>query len=108
MSECSCEFSAIIKKVGINPYVDVPEHVSQRFGKRGYIRITGALNGVAIRATLVPTGNGRHRLYVNGEMRRKASVNVDDTINLSLRLDKEPRDVTVPRELIEASAPSVL
>ena len=102
MSNCNCDFSAIINKLGINPYVDVPEHVSQCFGKRGYIRVTGTLNGVSMRATLVPTGNVRHRLYVNGEMRKEANVKDGDTINLSLRLATEPRQVAVPRELMEA------
>jgi len=102
MSNCNCDFSAIINKVGINPYVAIPEHISQCFGKRGYIRVTGVLNGVSIRATLVPTGNVRHRLYVNGEMRKKANVKVGDNVHLTLRLDTEPREVAVPRELVEA------
>src|SRR3972149_5744908 len=102
MGKCHCDFSAIINKLGVSPFVDVPERVSQCFGKRGYIRGTGVLNGVSIRATLVPTGKGRHRLYVNGEMRKKANVKVGDAINLSFRLDTEPMEVAVPRELVEA------
>ena len=102
MSQRDYDFSAIINNVGINPYVAIPEHVSQCFGKRGYIRVTGVLNGVSIRATLVPTGNVRHRLYVNGEMRKKANVKVGDNVHLTLRLDTEPREVAVPRELVEA------
>ena len=102
MSQRDYDFSAIINKVGINPYVAIPEHISQCFGKRGYIRVTGVLNGVSIRATLVPTGNVRHRLYVNGEMRKKANVKVGDNVQLTLRLDTEPREVAVPREMVKA------
>ena len=102
MSQRDYDFSAIINKVGINPYVAIPEHVSQCFGKRGYIRVTGVLNGVSIRATLVPTGNVRHRLYVNGEMRKKANVKVGDNVQLTLRLDTETREVAVPREMVKA------
>lgn len=102
ISEKTCDFSATIRKIGINPYVEAPEHVSQFFGSRGYVRVAGALNGVAIRATLVPTGNGRHRLYVNGDMRKKANVKVGDVVNLSLKLDTKPRELIVPKVLVDA------
>ena len=91
ISNENCDFSATINKIAINPYVEVPECVSQYFAVRGFIRVTGTLNGIAIRATLVLAGNGRHRLYVNGEMRKKAKVKVGDIVNLSLKLDTKPR-----------------
>jgi hypothetical protein len=34
MNRESFDFSATIKKAGLNPYVDVPEHVSVFLGKR--------------------------------------------------------------------------
>jgi len=93
------EFSAVIYKVGINPCVDIPERVSRTFGIRGNIPVTGALNGLPIRATLVPIGEGRHRLYINGEMRRRARVNAGDRINLRLELDTTPRMLPLPKPL---------
>ncbi|MGH9839592.1 MAG: DUF1905 domain-containing protein [Blastocatellia bacterium] len=72
----SQRFSAKIYKLGINPCVDVPKRVSEVFGKRGYVPVAGTLNGQAIHATLVPKGGGEHRLFLNGEMRRRAAVGV--------------------------------
>jgi hypothetical protein len=96
MTKESCEFSATIYKVGVNPYVEVPENVSKCLKKTGYIPVTGTLNGFPIRATLVPVGNGRHRLYINTEMRKKANVTVGDLIHVALVLDTEPREVPMP------------
>jgi hypothetical protein len=47
-------FSAKVYKLGINPCVDVPQRVSQAFDQRGYVPVTGTLNGHVIRATLAP------------------------------------------------------
>jgi hypothetical protein len=95
-------FSAKVYQLGINPCVDVPQRVSRAFGKRGYVPVTGTLNGCAIRATLVPKGGGRHRLYLNGDMRRRASVEVGDRVDLVLGLDTQPRSVPMPKELAAA------
>ena len=93
-----CEFSAVIGKIGINPYVSVPERVTTRLKKRGYIPVSGSLNGIPIRSTLVPVKGGQHRLYVNGEMRKKAQVDVGDEIRLSLTFDEEKREIKMPEE----------
>jgi hypothetical protein len=91
-------FSARVYKLGINPCVDVPEEVSQAFAKRGYIPVQGSLNGTPIRATLVPMGGGRHRLFLNGEMRKRAKVSVGDLVNLDLEMDTQSRTVPMPAE----------
>jgi hypothetical protein len=95
-------FSAKVYKLGVNPCVDVPQRVSRAFGKRGYVPVKGALNGHAIRATLVPKGGGRHRLYLNGDMRQRAGVEVGDRVDLVLDLDTRPRSVPMPKELAAA------
>ena len=81
-------FRATIKKQGPNPYVEVPEGVSRalaEFARASRISVEGKLNGATVRATLVPAGKGRHRLYVNGGMRRAAGVGVGDTVSFELR-----------------------
>ena len=92
------DFSAIIYKLGINPCVDVPPRVSEAFGKRGYVPVSGTLNSEPISATLVPKGEGRHRLFINGDMRQRAAVDVGNRVKLSLRLDAQPRIVAMPPE----------
>ncbi|HET6890620.1 MAG TPA: YdeI/OmpD-associated family protein, partial [Pyrinomonadaceae bacterium] len=95
-------FSATIFKVGINPCVDVPARVSKTLGRTGYIPIQGTLNGHAFRAGLVSLGGGRHRLFINGEMRRAAGVDVDDRVTVALEYDGKPRKITVPHQLARA------
>ena len=97
-----CEFSAVIGKIGINPYVSIPEHVAACLDKRGYIPVNGSLNGITIRSTIVPVKGGRHRLYVNGEMRKKAQVDVGDEVHLSLTFDEKKREVKMPEEFMLA------
>jgi hypothetical protein len=98
----SQRFSARIYKLGINPCVDVPARVSQAFGERGYVPVKGTLNGHPIRATLVPKGAGRHRLFINGEMRRQAGVDTGDRIQLELTADSSPRIAPMPEEFARA------
>lgn len=93
------QFSATIDKLGINPCVEVPLRVSRAFGKRGYIPVAGKLNGKPYLAILVPTGGGRHRLFINGEMRERAKVDVGDRITVTLKFDTRPREVPVPKDL---------
>ena len=83
-------FSAAIYKTGINPCVDVPLRVTRAFGRRGYVRV---------RATLVPVGDGRHLLCVNGAMRKGAGIDVGDTIRMALEIDDAPREMPVPIDL---------
>lgn len=96
------EFSARIGKAGINPYVDVPEEISRVFGRRANLPVKGTLNEVPIVATLVPLGGGRHRLYINTEMRKKARVKVGDDIHLRIELDTQPRVMGIPEQLRQA------
>ena len=95
-------FSATIYKLGINPCVDVPKRVSQTFGKRGYVPVRGMLNRQPIRATLVPKGEGRHRLFINGDMRKRAAVDVGNRVKLTLRVDGQPRIVAMPQKFAHA------
>jgi hypothetical protein len=95
-------FSARIYKLGINPCVDVPSRVSEAFGKRGYVPVKGTLNGHSIHATLTPKGGGRHRLYINGDMRTRAGVDVSDRVYIVLSIDPQPRKVPMPKGLARA------
>ncbi len=113
-------FSARIYKLGINPCVDVPRSVSRTFSRKGFIPVTLRIVAVPLqgrqlplqrgtplkgrpdcgsfRANLVPVGSGRHRLFINGEMRKAAAVDEGDFIHLTLEIDREPRITPVPAE----------
>ena len=90
------KFSAKIYKLGINPCVDVPASISRAVAKRGFIPVIGKLNGLPIRANLVPVGNNRHRLFINGEMRKAAGVDDGDLVHLNLEVDTQPRTIPMP------------
>lgn len=89
-------FTARIRKRGANPYVDAPARMSAALGQRGAVPVRGTLNAVPIRATLVPAGGGRHRLYINGFMRKAAGVDVGDRVRLTLSPDGASRRGHVP------------
>lgn len=95
----SQRFAAVIGKVGINPCVDVPAHVSAALGRSGYVPVRVKLNGHPFRAGLVSLGRGRHRLFVNGQMRKAAGVDVGDEVDVELDYDPEPRRRAVPPQL---------
>jgi uncharacterized protein YdeI (YjbR/CyaY-like superfamily) len=47
-------------------------------------------------------GGGRHRLYLNGEMRKRAGVSVGDRVDIVLEYDPESRKMVMPPELAKA------
>lgn len=93
------QFKATIYQHGINPRVDVPEEISNAFGDRGYVSVRGTMNGVGIRATLVPAGGGRHVMHVNTQMRLRAGVNVGDNVEFSLDRGEKLRTTPMSPEL---------
>jgi hypothetical protein len=95
----SQRFRAEIFRVGINPCVDVPQEVSAALGRKRYIPVVGTLNGAPFRSGLVSLGGGRHRLFIDTEMRRDAGVDVGDRAEMVLEYDPEPRIEPAPEQL---------
>ncbi len=85
---------------GVNPYVVLPEPVAAALSAHahgGRIRVTGTLEGAALRGTVVPRADG-HRLFLHAGMRADAGVGVGDRVTLDLTAT--PWDVvTGPPEL---------
>ena len=101
-------FSARISKIGINPYVSVPEDVLNRLFKqagktKGPIPVRGTLNGEKFKQTLVKY-RGAWRLYINGWMRQAAGVDVGDEAQVKLEFDPIPRIERNPPKLVQALA----
>jgi hypothetical protein len=100
----TARFRAIVRRLGPNPYVDVPARVSRTFAphaRAGRIAVRGTLNAAPIRATLIPARRRRHRLFVNGGMRTAAGVSVGDTVSLAL-WPTPPDAVPLPPDLASA------
>jgi len=101
-------FSAKIAKIGINPYVDIPEKVLERIfeqaGKaKGPIPVRGTVNRKPFTQTLVKY-QGAWRLYINGIMRETAGIDVGDDAHIRMEFDPTPRIEPIPRKLEQALA----
>lgn len=95
-------FVATLYKLGINRCVDVPEEVSRELGGKGYISVVASAQGLVTRTTLVPAGNGRHRLFVDGKIRKKLGVDAGNLIGITLRRDIKPNEISVPDDVAAA------
>ena len=99
-------FSAKIAKIGINPYVGIPEDVLkaifEQAGKaKGPVPVRGTVNGKSFMQTLVKY-QGVWRLYINGIMREAAGIDVGDEAHLRLEFDPTPRLEPNPPKLVQA------
>jgi bacteriocin resistance YdeI/OmpD-like protein/uncharacterized protein DUF1905 len=119
-------FLATIYKIWMMRHITVPEEVSSALAKelvtRGkgvtnakpktkqsakfarptkpkYIPVVAIVNGRTSRTTLVPAGDGRHRMQINTNLRKAARADVGDVVSVELRLDLESRDLPVPADL---------
>jgi hypothetical protein len=104
--EPSAPFSAVIKLIGVNPYVLVPEPLLQAVfaaaGKsKGPIPVQLTIDGHAFPQTLVKF-SGQWRLYLNGPMRQAAGKQVGATATFTLRHDPTSRALPVHPKLSQA------
>src|SRR5947208_7858605 len=88
-------FSAEIFKIGINPYVFVPEkilsYLFKKAGKeKGYIPVQLVINKQKFIQHLVKY-SGDWRLYLNTPMRKTAGKDVGDVINIKIDFDSTER-----------------
>jgi hypothetical protein len=95
-------FVGTLYKLGINRCVDVPEEVSRALGGKGYIPVIASAQGLVTRTTLVPAGNGRHRLFVDGKIRKKLGVDAGNLVGIVLRRDEKPNEIDVPADVAAA------
>lgn len=96
------QFAATIYRLGILYCVDVPAAVSKWLGGGKYIPVAGTANGAKIRGLLVPRGDGQHRLFLDGKVRKAARAGQGDTVKLVLGPDPESREVPIPDDVLEA------
>jgi hypothetical protein len=92
-------FTAKISKIGINPYVGLPEDVLNTLFKqadknKGPIPVRGTLDGKRFKQTLVKY-QGAWRLYLNTQMRQAAGIDVGDDTKVEIEFDPEPRIVPI-------------
>ncbi len=86
--------------LGINPCLNVPHKILEDLfrdaGKtRGPIPVRGTLNGKPFKQTVVKY-RGEWRLYLNGDMRQRAGIDVGDRARVKIEFDPEPRPTPMP------------
>ena len=99
-------FTTTILKIGINPYVLLPEPVLTKLfaeaGRdKGPIPVKGTLNGHAFIQHLVKY-SGKWRLYLNTPMRKAAGIDVGDMAKVQVTFDPEPRTIAMHPKLQKA------
>jgi len=95
-------FTAKLLRFTVLYCVDVPAAVSKAVGRARVPVVVRVAKGAPFRATLQPSGGGRHRLFLNGEVRDAAGVKLGQRIAVEARVDREPREVPIPPDLGEA------
>ncbi len=91
------QFSARIEKIGINPFVFLPQavlnHLFKQAGKsKGTIPVRGKMDVHPFIQTLVKY-SGAWRLYLNISMRKAAGKDVGDKIKVDIEFDPVERNI---------------
>ena len=103
MSAGTHVFATKIYKVGIIRFVDVPREISRALGSgSAHIPVQGGVEGVPLRTTMVPAGNGCHRLAIHGDIYRKLRIDAGAVVEISIELDEESREPVLPPALVNA------
>lgn len=99
-------FEARIERSGGVYAVAIPQAVSLHIGKRGNVAVIADVKGrggvTEVRASIVPTGGGRHKLRLNAVAREAIGAKVGDRARLALRVDVAPKAEPMPDDLAEA------
>jgi hypothetical protein len=100
--ENKMKFRAIVQLSGKTATgIQVPAEVVAHLGpsNRPPVRVT--INGHTYRSTIAPLG-GAFMLPISAENRMLAHVSAGDEVEVQVEPDKEPREVNVPLDFLEA------
>src|SRR5262249_57633171 len=98
-------FQALLEKSANNlgwTIIRVPLDVAKVWGVRGQLKVKGEINGFPFRTSLFPSGKGYHTLLVNKKMQRGGNARLGMTARFRLEPDTAPREVALPKELLDA------
>jgi hypothetical protein len=97
-------FVAKIQKIWIMRCIDVPRNIGKAVKKEAggnpkHIPVHGWIDGLAFENTLVPRGAGNYRFHVNSKIWRKLRIDAGAAVEVTMLLDREPREALVPPDL---------
>jgi hypothetical protein len=95
------------KLVAIGPkgawtILPIPFNVAEVFATKARVPVTGTMNGFPFRNSLMPEGNGTHRMMVGKELQAGAKARAGDVVSVILMRDDKKRSVETPAELAAA------
>jgi hypothetical protein len=85
-------------------FLYVPFNVEKAFGSRARVSVAGTMNGFAFRNSLLPLGDGTHRMAVSKTLQAGAKAAAGKMVAVSMDIDTSVRVVVVPVELRKALA----
>lgn len=91
-------FDGIIYNIGINRCIDVPKKISESLGNKQYIPVILEYDEFSKQTTLMPKGNGLHRVFLNDKLRKITGVDFGDKIDVSIRKDLTKGEKSIPKE----------
>jgi len=96
-------FSGRIYKVGLIRFVDVPADVSRAMSDgTAHVPVTGEVEGIPLRSTLVSRGKGCFRLAIHGDIRKRLRVDTGALVEMAIERDEQPREPALPPVLVMA------
>lgn len=81
-----------------------PYSVETEFGSRNRVDIHGTVEGLAFRATLMPSGEGLHYMILNQALRKKIGKHAGDTAHFNICRDPNAQFVDIPEYLLDCLA----
>lgn len=99
-------FNAILDKIGINPFVFLPENIllpiiENAKQYNGKIPVKGIVNNLAYQQTLIKY-SGEWRLYINTKMLKDSPKRIGEIIKLTIEMDYEDRIVPTHPDFFNA------
>jgi hypothetical protein len=85
-------------------FLPIPFDVAVTFGGKGRVPVIGTINGFAFRSSLLPLGDGTHRMAVSKPMQTGARAVAGEQVDVTMERDDAKREVDVPPELGRALA----
>lgn len=106
MSYC-VTFKTVLKIIGINPFVFIPEEILEdiflQSGKRkGYIPLKVSVNGSELFPQTLLKYDGDWRLYINSKMLKDSPKRISEELEIYIELDKETRELEMHPLLLQA------
>ena len=99
--EKKLSFDTTILQIGNNTGICVPGEIVEKLGAGKKPPVTVTVNTYTYRNTIAVMG-GKFMIGVSADIRSKTGIKGGDAVTVTLKLDHEPREVTLPLDFKEA------